>query len=259
MTEQMPGTVLVITGAASGMGAAAVGLAIDRGRRIVALDRDEQALRDLSSRLGEPAGLAIRACDVTSAEEVAATADWAEAAVGPVEGLLNFAGVSDFAAMQDTTDEIWQRQVGVNLTGTFHTCRSFGAYMVRRRVGAIVNVASTAGQFGVPGMAAYTAAKHGVVGLTRALAVEWGPTGVRVNCICPGATTSPMLLTTTPEYREARVRRIPLGRFGEPADQASVALFLVSSEAAYVTGAIIPVDGGVAAMAPGTSEAALGR
>lgn len=259
MTDPATETVLVITGAGSGMGAAAVALAIDDGRRIVALDRDEPALAALSSHLGAPAGLTIRVCDITSADEVAATADWVETAVGPVDGLLNFAGVSDFAAMQDTTEAIWQRQVSVNLSGTFHACRSFGGYMVRRGRGAIVNVASTAGQFGVPGMAAYTAVKHGVVGLTRALAVEWGPSGVRVNCICPGATTSPMLLTTTPEYREARIRRIPLGRFGEPADQASVALFLVTERAAYVTGAIIPVDGGVAAMAPGTSEAALGR
>ncbi len=259
MSDPPSGTVLAITGAGSGMGAAAVALATEEGRRIVALDRDEAALEALWSRLGAPTTLAVRQCDITSAAGVEAAAAWVEAEVGPVDGLLNFAGVSDFAPMQDTTDDVWQRQVGVNLGGTFHACRSFGTHMVRRGRGAIVNVASTAGQFGVPGMAAYTAAKHGVVGLTRALAVEWGPSGVRVNCICPGATMSPMFLTTTPEYREARVRRIPLGRFGEPTDQASVALFLVSEQAAYVTGAIIPVDGGVAAMAPGTSEAALGR
>jgi NAD(P)-dependent dehydrogenase (short-subunit alcohol dehydrogenase family) len=252
-------TVLAITGAASGMGAAAVELALAEGSRILALDRDASALRALSHRLGEPAALTGRGCDVTSPDDVAAAASWAERALGPLDGLLNFAGVSDFAPMVETTDEVWARQIGVNLSGTFNACRAFGAGMVRQGHGAIVNVASTAGQFGVPGMAAYTAVKHGVVGLTRALAVEWGPAGVRVNCICPGATLSPMLLGTTPEYREARIRRIPLGRLGEPTDQASVALFLVSERAAYVTGAIVPVDGGVAAMAPGTSEAALGR
>jgi NAD(P)-dependent dehydrogenase (short-subunit alcohol dehydrogenase family) len=111
--------------------------------------------------------------------------------------------------------------------------------------------------FGVPAMAAYTAAKHGVVGLTRALAVEWARFGVRVNCICPGATLTPMLLATTEEFRASRSRRIPLGRLGEPADQARVALFLASPDAAYVTGAVVPVDGGIAAMAPGTAESAL--
>jgi NAD(P)-dependent dehydrogenase (short-subunit alcohol dehydrogenase family) len=252
-------TVLAITGAGSGMGAAAVELGLAEDSRILALDRDSAALAALADRLGRPSALAIRECDITSSAEVTAAAVWAEAELGPVRGLLNFAGVSDFAPMVETSDEIWSRQVGVNLSGTFHACRAFGSGMVRRGRGAIVNVASTAGQSGVPGMAAYTAVKHGVVGLTRALAVEWGPAGVRVNCICPGATLSPMLLSTSPEYRKARVRRIPLGRFGEPADQAAVALFLVSARAGYVTGAVIPVDGGVAAMAPGTSEAALGR
>jgi NAD(P)-dependent dehydrogenase (short-subunit alcohol dehydrogenase family) len=253
------GTVLAITGAGSGMGAAATQLALEEGRRVLGLDRDEGALEALVARLGAPASLAIRRCDITAADDVAAAAEWAESSLGPIDALLNFAGVSDFAAMVDTTDLLWQRQIDVNLSGTFHVCRAFGAGMVRRGHGAIVNVASTAGQSGVPGMAAYTAVKHGVVGLTRALAVEWGPFGVRVNCICPGATMSPMLMTATPEFREARLRRIPIGRFGDPIDQASVALFLISERSAYVTGAVIPVDGGVAAMAPGTSEAALGR
>jgi len=253
------GSVIAITGAGSGMGAAAVALGLEAGHRVLALDRDEAALNALAGGSNVAGSLARRRCDITSADEVADASAWAEESLGRVDGLLNFAGVSDFAPMVDTTDEMWARQLGVNLSGTFHACRAFGRGMVARGRGAIVNVASTAGQFGVPGMAAYTAAKHGVVGLTRALAVEWGPAGVRVNCLCPGATMSPMFLTTTPEYREARVRRIPLGRFGEPSDQASVALFLVSDHAAYVTGAIIPVDGGVAAMAPGTSESALGR
>jgi 3-oxoacyl-[acyl-carrier protein] reductase len=241
------------------MGAAAVTLALEQGLRVLALDRDEAALEALAARLNNPEAIALRYCDITSASDVRAASEWAVSALGSVDGLLNFAGVSDFAAMVDTTDDIWAHQVDVNLSGTFHACRAFGAEMVRRGRGSIVNVASTAGQFGVPGMAAYTAVKHGVVGLTRALAVEWGPAGVRVNCICPGATMSPMLMSATQEFRESRIRRIPLGRFGEPGDQAAVALFLASDRAAYVTGAIIPVDGGVAAMAPGTSEAALGR
>jgi len=258
-TAPTKASIVAITGAGSGMGAAAVALALDDGLQVLALDRDEAALDALASRLQRVSGLTIRRCDIASASDVARAAEWADSRMGPVDGLLNFAGVSDFATMVETTDAIWARQIEVNLTGTFRSCRAFGTGMVARKRGAIVNVASTAGQFGVPGMAAYTAVKHGVVGLTRALAVEWGSAGVRVNCICPGATMSPMLMSATPEFREARIRRIPIGRFAEPSEQASVALFLVSPNAGYVTGAVIPVDGGVAAMAPGTSEAALGR
>ena len=104
-------------------------------------------------------------------------------------------------------------------------------------------------------MAAYTAAKHGVVGLTKALAIEWGHAGVRVNCVCPGATVTPMLMATSAEYRARRIERVPLGRLAEPLDQANVAVFLLSDAASYVTGAVVPVDGGIQALAPGTAAA----
>jgi NAD(P)-dependent dehydrogenase (short-subunit alcohol dehydrogenase family) len=250
---------VVVTGAGSGMGEATVKLAADRFEAVVALDRDARALERLTAAHGGAGILRTFTCDITSAAEMAEVADTVGRDVGRVEALLNFAGVSDFGPAEDTVAEVWDRQVAVNLTGTFLACQAFGRAMIAQGGGAIVNVASTAGTFGVPAMAAYTAAKHGVVGLTKALAVEWGRHGVRVNCICPGATLTPMLLGTTDEYRAARTRRIPLGRLGEPTDQASVALFLASPGAAYVTGAIIPVDGGIAAMAPGTSESALGH
>lgn len=119
----------------------------------------------------------------------------------------------------------------------------------------IVNFSSSAGVFGVPNMVAYSAAKHGVVGLTKALAVEWARAGVRVNCVCPGATLTPMLMATSQEYRDGRTERVPLGRLGEPVDQALAAVFLLSDDAAYVTGTALPVDGGISALAPGTAAA----
>jgi NAD(P)-dependent dehydrogenase (short-subunit alcohol dehydrogenase family) len=249
--------VLVVTGAGSGMGAAAVQAGTARYRTVVAIDRDDDALRRLVRPDGHAGALVTAPCDVTSSAAVKETARSILADHGPVDAVLNFAGVSDFGPAVDASSAVWDREVAVNLTGTFLVCQAFGRAMIERGSGAIVNVASTAGTFGVPGMAAYTAAKHGVVGLTKALAVEWGPYGVRVNCICPGATLTPMLLATTEEFRASRSRRIPLGRFGEPSEQAEVALFLASPAAAYVTGAAIAVDGGVAAMAPGTSESAL--
>lgn len=253
----MPAGIVVITGAASGMGEAAVRLADPRYATIVAIDRDGDALDRLRPATAGASTIHTFVCDITSGADLQDTADRIEDEIGPVDALLNFAGISDFGAAEDLSSDVWDRQIAVNLTGTFRSCQSFGRRMIARRSGAIVNVASTAGNFGVPAMAAYTAAKHGVVGLTRALAVEWARFGVRVNCICPGATLSPMLLSTTEEFRSSRARRIPLGRFGEPSDQALVALFLASPDASYVTGAIVPVDGGIAAMAPGTAESAL--
>ena len=138
--------------------------------------------------------------------------------------------------------------IDVNLTGTFLTCLAFGRQMVERRSGKIVNFGSTASLSGVPGMVHYTAAKHGVLGLTRALAVEWGKYNVYVNCICPGATTTPLMLgCTNQKWRSARQRRIPLGRLGSPEDQARVALFLASEMSSFVTGHNVPVDGGTLA------------
>jgi NAD(P)-dependent dehydrogenase (short-subunit alcohol dehydrogenase family) len=239
------------------MGAAAVQAGFTRYRSVVAIDRDEDALRRIAPPKAGAGDLVTVSCDVTSSTDVAQTARTILTEHGPVDALLNFAGVSDFDPAVDVTPEVWERQIAINLTGTFLVCQAVGRAMIARGSGAIVNVASTAGTFGVPGMAAYTAAKHGVVGLTKALAIEWARFGVRVNCICPGATLTPMLLSTTEEFRASRSRRIPLGRFGEPSEQAEVALFLASPVASYITGAAIPVDGGVAAMAPGTAESAL--
>lgn len=256
MSEGSTG-VLVVTGAGSGMGAAAVGAGLDRYQVVVAIDRDDAALNRLEPPEADAGVLVPMRCDVTSSVAVAETAQAILAGHGSVDAVLNFAGVSDFGPAVDAPLDVWDREVAVNLTGTFLVCQAFGRAMIARGSGAIVNVASTAGTFGVPGMAAYTAAKHGVVGLTRALAVEWARFGVRVNCICPGATLTPMLLATTEEFRASRSRRIPLGRFGEPSEQAEVALFLASPAAGYMTGAVIAVDGGVGAMAPGTAESAL--
>jgi NAD(P)-dependent dehydrogenase (short-subunit alcohol dehydrogenase family) len=240
------------------MGAAASVLAAAAGEHVVVVDADPSRADDTAARIAAAGGSGHAfVCDVTDEAAVDGLVEAVERQVGPVDALLNFAGVSDFAPAAATDLTTWDRQIGVNLTGTFLTCRGFGRPMIHRKSGAIVNVASTAGLFGVPSMAAYSAAKHGVVGLTRALAVEWADHGVRVNCICPGSTLTPMLEGTSEEFRAARTRRIPLGRFGKPDEQARVALFLASPAAGYVTGAIVTVDGGIAAMAPGTSDSAL--
>jgi NAD(P)-dependent dehydrogenase (short-subunit alcohol dehydrogenase family) len=250
--------VIAVVGGGSGMGAAASRLAGARGERVAVVDLDRDRAAEVARGIKDAGGVAQAfACDVTSESSVRDAVGEVDAALGPADALLNFVGVSEFGLAEEMDLATWDRQIRVNLTGTFLSCREFGRTMIERRRGSIVNVASTAGLFGVPSMAAYTAAKHGVVGLTRALAVEWARHDIRVNCICPGATLTPMLEATSDAFREARTRRIPLGRFGEPDEQARVALFLASPDAGYVSGAIVTVDGAIAAMAPGTSDAAI--
>jgi meso-butanediol dehydrogenase / (S,S)-butanediol dehydrogenase / diacetyl reductase len=250
MAMRVNGKTVVVAGAAGGMGRAVARLLLDEGASVVLVDRDEKPLEALEAEL--PAGRRASSvvCDLTDEDQVRDLA----ARLDIVDGLLNLQGIAPFAAIGDTTTAQWRAVLDANLSSVFLTCREIGGMMARRGMGSIVNVASTAGLFGVPQMAAYTAAKHGVVGLTRALAVELGEHGVRVNCICPGATLTPMLMTTPDSYRAARTRRVPLGRLADPADQAAVAMFLISDDSAYLSGAAIPVDGGISAVAPGTAE-----
>ncbi len=231
------------------MGAAIGHALIEEGARVVLVDRDGERLNASLSALRFDAADAV-ACDLT----VEAAVQDLVANLNHVDGLVNAQGIAPFEPFVETTVESWAAVLDANLTSVFLTCREFGKAMVSRGSGSIVNFASTAGLFGVPQMVAYTTAKHAVVGLTRSVSLEFARHGVRVNCICPGATLTPMLLETPEEYRAARVRRVPLARLANPEDQARVATFLLSDDSSYVTGACIPVDGGMSALAPGTAE-----
>jgi NAD(P)-dependent dehydrogenase (short-subunit alcohol dehydrogenase family) len=246
---RLSGKRVVVAGGGGGMGLAIASALLAEGAEVVLADRDGARLDAVAAELGESRVETTR-CDLTSEPEVRALAEGA----GAVHGLVNAQGIAPFTSVADTSLQEWHDVIEVNLTSVFLTCRELGRGMAARGEGSIVNFASTAGSFGVPEMSAYTASKHGVIGLTRVLALEFGRRGVRANCICPGATLTPMLLATPEEYRAARVRRVPLGRLAEPDDQARVAVFLLSNESTYVTGACIPVDGGISALAPGTAE-----
>lgn len=248
--------VAIVTGSGSGMGEAVARLFAEEGARVLVADLNGGAARSVASGIGDSARYVE--VDITQEGQVVAMVERAVDAFERVDILVNCAGMADFRKTEDTTLEAWHKVVDVNLTGTFLCCREAGRRMIAGGGGAIVNIASTSGISGTPYMAAYSAAKHGVVGLSRELAVEWGKHNVRVNCICPGATETAMLLgTTTEAYRAERRRRVPLGRLGKPQEQAQVALFLASPDSAYVNGAVVCVDGGVFALSPATSEAAL--
>jgi len=258
-SSRLSGRIAVVTGAGSGMGRVIAGHLVAEGARVAVLDLDAEAVAETvrGIKAGDRAAFPF-AVNVARDQEVAAVIRSVVEEFKHVDILVNCAAVTEFGPAEDIAAEKWQRMIDVDLTGVFYCCREAGRQMIHQRYGKIINFGSTAGLAGVPYMAHYTAAKHGVVGLTKALACEWGKYGINVNCICPGATETPMLLhSTTPEYRAERIARTPLNRLATPDDQARVVSFLASSDSDYMTGNIICTDGGIAALAASTSSAAL--
>ena len=248
-----------MTGGAGGMGACISRRFAQEGAAVVVVDIDGRAADDVASQIVQAGGRSLAVeLDVADEQQVLKLVELTSREFHRVDILVNCVGTAEFGPAEEITLTQWRQMLDANLTGVFLCCREVGKAFIAQRSGKIVNFASTGGLSGVPYMAHYTAAKHGIVGLTRALAVEWGKHQVHVNCICPGATATPMLLeNTTEEYREDRSRRVPLQRLAAPEEQARVALFLASSESDYVNGAIICVDGGMYAMSPATSTEAL--
>jgi NAD(P)-dependent dehydrogenase (short-subunit alcohol dehydrogenase family) len=237
---------VVVTGGAKGIGLAAVRRFAALGDRVVALGRDEAALRALPATEAE-----TRVCDVT--DEATVTAVFGE--IGAVDVLVNNAGMGESAPLHETTLASWQRHLDVNATGAFLCLRAVVPGMRERGSGAIVAVASTAGRVGVPYTTAYTASKHAVIGLTRAVAAELAGTGVRVNAVCPTFVRTEMtersiahIVARTgrgaQEAEDALAAASPLGRLLEPEEVADTIVFLASDAAASVSGQAWVMDGG---------------
>jgi NAD(P)-dependent dehydrogenase (short-subunit alcohol dehydrogenase family) len=257
------GRVAVVTGAASGIGRATALRLATEGAAVAVVDRDGAGAATTGATIVADGGRARAwACDIARSGEVNATAARVAAELGPVDVLANVAGIGDTAGMEgieEIDDARWQLVLAVNLSGAFHWCRAVLPGMAARGRGAIVNVSSLAGRSkSANGGLAYTASKAGVLGLTRHLAFDYGPRGVRVNAICPGGVDTPMLRAGgvrgagSPAEAEARAARIaaygwfmPIKRLSTPDEQAAAIAFLASDDASYVNGVSLDVNGGL--------------
>jgi 2-hydroxycyclohexanecarboxyl-CoA dehydrogenase len=245
------GRVAVVTGAASGMGLAIARHLAVRGDSVGLLDLQADAALRAAEDLRERGATAVAAeVDVTDRRSVDAALGKVRAQLGPVRIMVTAAGLDAFESFTDITVESWERILAVNLTGTFHCLQAAVPDMLETHWGRMVTISSSSAQSGAPRMAHYVASKGGVIGLTKGLALELAPHGITVNCIPPGMIDTPMLRRAEAVGDIGKIdklapRMIPVGRAGTPDDVAAACGFLCSDEAAFITGQVIGVNGGM--------------
>ena len=246
-SRSIAGRVAIVTGAASGMGRATARLFASEGAHVAMTDIDATACAVLAAECGN--GAKAYALDVADKDAIARVVAQIAADFGGVDILVNNAGVSSFCALDDDGyEEIWHRALAVMLTAHQRMARAALPYLRASDAPRIVNIVSTEGLGATPGDTPYVAAKTGVTGLTRGLAVDLGPEGITVNCICPGPIRTAMTEAVPDEHKIIYAkRRTALKRYGDPEEVAHMTLSLVLPAASYIPGAVIPVDGGLIA------------
>ena len=240
----LAGKTVVVTGAGGGIGQALVRAFAQQGARTVLLDRNEERIAPLAAELGQ--GALALACDLAEPAEIAAVAEKVEAA-GGADILVNNAGILRPDALDSVSQADWSAMLTVNLNGYLAAAQAFGCGMIARGGGTLVHVASIAGTQPQPASGAYSASKAAILMLSRQLAYEWGPKGIRSNTLSPGLVRTPLseAFYRDDDVKTRREAMVPLRRIATPEDMADVALFLASPRSSYVTGQDIVVDGGL--------------
>lgn len=247
MGGKLDGVSAIITGAASGIGQAIAFEFLRAGAQVLALDKNEEGLRSLTKATASSGQLEIRALDVTASDAPAAAVAICQSRFGRVDVLVNCAGKGGTGAAHETSDEQFDLTVGLNLRSLFRLSREVLPSMMVRKRGCILNIASVAGLIGDEFNSPYSAAKAGVVGLTRQMACEYGRYNIRVNAIAPAITATPATaerLRHNPRFRATQVGGVPLMRAARPEEIAKPAVFLCSDDASFITGQTLAVDGG---------------
>lgn len=243
----LKGKVAIVTGGSRGIGRAICLKLAETGADVVVNDiSDDQSVQDLLTEIGKAGsrGIFFKA-DVSRSDQAKDLVEEALRQMGRVDILVNNAGITRDNLILRMKEEEWDAVLAVNLKGCFNCTQAVSRHMIKQRSGAIINISSVVGIVGNAGQANYSASKAGVIGLTKSVAQELAPRGVRVNAVAPGFIDTEMTRQLPEDYREKLRERIPLGFFGQPEDVAKVVAFLASDEASYITGEVIKIDGGL--------------
>lgn len=238
--------IAIVTGGGSGIGLAIAGKFVGAGIRTIIVGRDEQKLKAAKETLG--ALCETRSCDLRDLATIPAMVNDLVQRHGHIDVLVNNAGINLKKEFTEVTDEDFQHIIQTNVTAVFALSREVVKCMLEKGIkGSIINISSMASQYGIPKVIAYTASKAAIEGMTKAMATELSPNGIRTNCIAPGFIATDMsarALNNDPERKAKVMGRTPMGYLGDPSDIGDAALFLASDAAKYITGVVLPVDGG---------------
>ncbi|PHQ93914.1 MAG: beta-ketoacyl-ACP reductase [Marinosulfonomonas sp.] len=240
----LTGKSALVTGASGGIGGAIASALYAQGASVGLSGTRVEPLEALAAKLGDRAH--VLPCNLSDAEAVSALPKQAAEVLGSVDILVNNAGITRDNLFMRMKDEEWDDVINVNLTSTMRLCKGVIRGMMKARWGRIVNISSVVGATGNPGQANYAASKAGMVGMSKSLAYEVASRGITVNCVAPGFITTPMTENLSDDQKDAILKQVPSGRMGEPEEIGAAVLYLASTEAAYVTGAVLHVNGGMA-------------
>ena len=235
----------LVTGGAKGIGAAICKALANDGYRIALnYNNSFESAIELKNELSSVTHIEIFKADISDSSDVERMFTEIESVFGGVDVLINNAGIAQQALFTDITDEMWQKMIGVNLTGAFNCCRRALPYMIRNKFGKIINITSMWGEVGASMEVHYSASKAGLIGLTKALAKEVGLSGVTVNAVSPGVIETDMMASFSDDVKSSLAEETPLGILGTPENIASAVSFLASDKADFITGQVVSVNGG---------------